>query len=208
MAKQEQAEENKSSSKSEKDETPTVQLRRSPRKHPESKQVTWKEEKLVEYANEQDKDNLDDASPSKTKTSSARHNSKNTSREKQETPAASADTLPATPSRKVRRLALPAPTNSTSSATTPKPMPVGTPIPKRKKLTPKSAGAGLLGPPAKTATSKTSSTSKSTVKGAASSVSTTTHMTSSIPKSQSLLKASSSAGATPMFKRVRTKKVA
>jgi hypothetical protein len=210
LSKEEQTGTRASPSTPNREETVTQSLRRSPRKHPGSKQVTWNEVKLAEYADEQDKDPeaVDDIpSPSKKKASTAKNHSKKCSSEKQ-----GADTsMPGTPSRKVKRLALPAPTSSTS---VPKPMPAGTPIPKRKKLVPKSPGTSLLTAPAKTATTKSisSSTAKPTPKVPASS--TTRHKKASgIPKIQSLLKAASSsssttssAGATPMVKRVRAKR--
>lgn len=221
LAKQEPPETKKSPSPSDQDETRTVSLRRSPRKHPGSKQVTWNEAKLVEYANvrDKDKDAVDEVpSPSKKKASSAKHHSKKPSGEKQ-----GADTaLPGTPSRKVKRLVLPAPASSASSSSSAaKPMPAGTPIPKRKKLLPKSPGTSLLAPRAMTATTAkpTSASTAKPISNVPASATTTTHKKASgIPKSQSLLKAAaassaaaavtSSAGTTPMVKRVRTRRVA
>ncbi|KAL1964713.1 hypothetical protein VTN77DRAFT_6739 [Rasamsonia byssochlamydoides] len=205
MAKRQQEEDTASSHLDNSD----ASTRRSERKRAGAKQVSWKEEQLVEYAeNSSSKDPVSGGSDKK-KTASARRNGKST---KETSPGA----LPATPPRRVRRLALPAATNTTTTSTSgtntnsattsssTKPIAVGTPIPKRKKLTPKSPSAGLLKRPAKGAMSKT-------VNSSSSSTTTTSSKTSNIPtsngKSRTLLKAGP-AGATPMPKRVRAKNVA
>ncbi|KAL1988216.1 hypothetical protein VTN96DRAFT_191 [Rasamsonia emersonii] len=199
------------------DNSDDAAARQSTRKRAGAKQVSWKEDQLVEYVDGKSKNSGNDVSggADKKKTAIRRNASKSTSREK-ETVAASPGS---TPKKPVRRLALPAATTTSSTTdsgatTSTKPISVGTPIPKRKKLTPKSPGAGLLKLPAKGALSKTvtSSSSKSGIKTTTSSTSSSKmSKTSSIPtsssKGQTLLKAGP-AGATPMAKRVRAKKVA
>lgn len=156
------------------------------------KQVSWRDEELVEYAPERQFESLESASPERKSGKSRSH------------------ALPATPSKKVRRINIAGPA-STSTSTNPimKPLSVGTPIPKRNKLTPKAPSESTLPKsrpsadkkPSEAATSKSSSVPKPVSQRA-----------SSIPKSKSLLKApslsaGSSAGATPVAKRVRAKKI-
>jgi hypothetical protein len=228
MAKRQQEEPDNSDSS-------TAPVRRSPRKRAGTKQVSWKEEQLVEYAVEKNKDSgsgddVVSGGADKKKTASLRRNgstSKSTTREREKEKEEAVAASPATP-RRVRRLALPTTTNITTTSTSAgadttsasttssaKPIAVSTPISKRKKLTPKSPGGGLLGLPAKAAISKTAnSSSKAGIKTAKTSSAATSKKTSNIPTStnggktqSSLLKVgSSSAGATPLPKRVRAKK--
>lgn len=180
--------------------------RQSTRKRAGAKQVSWREDQLVEYADSKSKTNSDDVADKKKTATLRRNAGKSTTREK-ETVAASPGS---TPKKPVRRLALPAAPTTTSTTTSganasTKPISVGTPIPKRKKLTPKSPGAGLLKLPAKGALSKTVTSSSTTT--TASKTSKTSSIPTSSSKGQTLLKAGP-AGSTPMAKRVRAKRVA
>jgi hypothetical protein len=165
---------------------------RAPCSPSRSKQVCWRDEELVEYAPERQFESLELQSPERKTGKSRTH------------------ALPATPSKKVRRvnMAAPAPAPAISNNPIIKPLSVGTPIPKRKKLTPKAPSTDSVSiKPAEPAVSKSSSVPKPVMQKA-----------SAIPKSRSLLKAptstsvstsitSSSAGATPVAKRLRAKKI-
>lgn len=156
---------------------------RAPRSPSRSKQVCWRDEELVEYAPERQFEALELQSPERKTGKSRTH------------------ALPATPSKKVRRVNM-APAPAISNNPIIKPLSVGTPIPKRKKLTPKAPSTDSVSiKPAEPAVIKSSSVPKLAVQKA-----------SAIPKSRSLLKAptsitSSSAGATPVAKRLRAKKI-
>ncbi|EED24231.1 conserved hypothetical protein [Talaromyces stipitatus ATCC 10500] len=184
--------------------------RQSPRKRSSKpKQVCWKEDKLVEYAPEKISVSIESPSPSKKKSSSSR-------REGSKSTAATTQALPATPSKKVRRINLPASSSDDTSARAFKPMPAGTPIPKRKKLTPRLKS---------TSESSSSRSSRDTVPAAAPTTKTATKQApssqqslpkiSGIPRSKTLIKppvsstpATSAAGATPIVKRVRARRAA
>ncbi|KAH8697569.1 hypothetical protein BGW36DRAFT_378935 [Talaromyces proteolyticus] len=211
-AKQEQSDDGEASSHSPPSEEPVVQVRRSPRKHPGSKQVWWKEDKLVEYAPEKLDETVYGSSPDKI-AEKLRHDGSNkaSTRDKYESKA---HTLPATPSKKVRRINMLAPASTSAPI---KPLTVSTPIPKRKKLTPKapvrSAGADTT---SSTRLDKGAQEIAVTKPAASIAKAAVSKKASGIPKSKSLLKATSipssasimsSAGATPVAKRVRAKKV-
>lgn len=165
---------------------------RKGRARPGSKQVCWRDEELVEYAPERQFEALELLSPERKTGKSRTH------------------ALPATPSKKVRRINMAGPAPAPASSNNPilKPVSVGTPIPKRKKLTPKAPSADSTVPtkPAELAVHKGSSVPKPV-----------TQKASAIPKSKSSLKAptsitsssaaASSTGATPVAKRLRAKKI-
>ncbi|CRG84820.1 hypothetical protein PISL3812_02010 [Talaromyces islandicus] len=171
---------------------------RAPSSRSGSKQVCWKDEELVEYAPETLFESLELPSPDRKAGKSRSH------------------ALPATPSKKVRRINMAAPASSNNPIINP--LSVGTPIPKRKKLAPK--------PPSTDSTVSKSRASADT-KLAEAAVTTKSssvpkpvmQKASAIPKSKSksLLKAptpisssittTTSAGATPVAKRIRAKKI-
>jgi hypothetical protein len=187
---------------------------RRSRKHATGpKQVCWKEDQLVEYATENKSPVTESPSPGKKKSSSSR-------REESKSASVTTHVLPATPSKKVRRINMA--TSSTSmddtARATSKPMPVGTPIPKRKKLTPRLKSTTTA---AKTVEFSSDHSSRDTLPSAAAKTAIkqmapplaqqTTSKMSGIPRSKTLIKPSapstststSSAGATPIVRRVR-----
>ncbi|OKL60124.1 hypothetical protein UA08_04675 [Talaromyces atroroseus] len=199
------------------------QHQRSPRKHAKSRQVLWRDDKLVEYAPEKIYQTSESPSPGKKK--SRREGSKI----KQETTTAPA--LPATPIKKVRKINMAAmnssnrdmTANANSTAISTKPLAAGTPIPKRKKLTPRVPRGSTTSTTATAATASTAelpshhssktASSATTTNKQSSAMSSSQHISqkvSGIPRSSSLVKApgSSSAGATPMVKRVRARRTA
>jgi hypothetical protein len=190
---------------------------RQSRKHATGpKQVCWNEDQLVEYAPEKRSSPATDSpSPSKKKGGSSR-------REGSESAPVTTHALPATPSKKVRRINMA--TSSTSMDDTAraisKPMPVGTPVPKRKKLTPRLKSTTSA---TKTVEFSSDHSFKDPLPSAAAKAATrqmappsqqTASKMSGIPRSKTLIKPSapatttstSSAGATPMVRRVRARR--
>lgn len=187
---------------------------RQSRKHAtRPKQVCWKEDQLVEYAPEKRSSPASESpSPSKKKASSSR-------REGSKSTSVTTHALPATPSKKVRKINMA--TSSTSMDDTArsisKLMPVGTPIPKRKKLTPRLSSTTT----ASSVELSSDHSSRDTLPSAAAKAatkqmapSTQTSKMSGIPRSKTLIKSSapsasmptSSAGATPMVRRMRARR--
>lgn len=205
-----------------------LQPRRSPRKHVGSKQVGWGENKLVEYAPEKTFRAEESPSPGKKKASSSRREGSN---DRQDASTVT-HPLPATPSKKVRKINMIVPTSmnnasvsltDTNVSAINKPMATGTPVPRRKRLTPKlprntGTTASVAEPSTSHKSSKATSASAATpeIRGAGkkqSSAVSTSHSTipkaSSIPRSKTLNPpGTSSAGATPMVRRVRTNRAA
>lgn len=224
MSRQESSEESLSAEEKEKSQS---------RKHAGSKQVCWRDEQLVEFAPERTFQALE--SPKKSSTSR-----REGSKPRQETTAMTNQALPATPSKKVRRVNMAAmnsnnTTTDTNSATANKSVAAGTPIPKRKKLIPRVPRGSVAATATATATATNTSTSTNTAKpssqhpsktpsaatttaptsvnrqsSAVSSSQHTAQKASGIPRSKTLSKTAgaSSAGATPMVKRMRARRTA
>ncbi|QGA17721.1 hypothetical protein EYB26_005397 [Talaromyces marneffei] len=188
---------------------------RQSRKHATGrKQVCWNEDKLVEYAPETGSSPATESpSPDKKKSSSSR-------REEHKSTSVTTHALPATPSKKVRRINMA--TSSTSMDDTAraisKPMPVGTPIPKRKKLTPRPKSTTTA---AKTVEFRSGHSSRDTLPSAAAKTATkqmappaqhTASKMSGIPRSKALSKPSAPSTSTstsssgPIVKRVRARR--
>lgn len=181
------------------------------------KQVCWKEDQLVEYAPEKRSSSIESPSPGKKKSSSSR-------REESKSTSVTTHALPATPSKKVRRINMA--TSSTSmddtARATSKPMPVGTPIPKRKKLTPRlkstttAASSVEFSSDHSSRDALPSAAAKAATKHVAPPAQQTASKMSGIPRSKTLIKpaapstsmptSTSSAGATPMVRRMRARK--
>lgn len=188
---------------------------RQSRKHAAvPKQVCWKEDQLVEYAPEKRSfPATESPSPNKKKGSSSR-------REGGMSVSVTTHALPATPSKKVRRINMSTSGTSTDEAAQAisKPMPVGTPIPKRKKLTPR-----LKSTPASSVEFSSDHPTRDMLSSAATKIATkhiappaqqTASKMSCIPRSKTLIKPSapstftttSTAGATPMVRRMRARR--
>ncbi|KAF3393108.1 hypothetical protein DPV78_009826 [Talaromyces pinophilus] len=181
------------------------------------KQVCWKEDQLVEYAPEKRSSPATESpSPGKKKSSSSR-------REESRSTSVTTHALPATPSKKVRRINMA--TSSTSvdgTRATSKPMPVGTPIPKRKKLTPRLKSTTTAASTVEFSSDHSSrdplpsAAAKTATKQMAPSTQQTASKMSGIPRSTTLIKpaapstsmsaSTSSAGATPMVRRMRARR--
>lgn len=182
------------------------------------KQVCWKEDQLVEYAPEKRSSPATESpSPGKKKSSSSR-------REESRSTSVTTHALPATPSKKVRRINMATSSTSVDGTTraTSKPMPVGTPIPKRKKLTPRLKSTTTAASSVEFSSEHSyrdplpSAAAKTATKQMAPSTQQTASKMSGIPRSTTLIKPSapstsisastSSAGATPMVRRMRARR--
>lgn len=187
------------------------------------KQVCWKEDQLVEYAPEKRSSPATESpSPSKKKSGSLSR------REGDKSTLVTTHSLPATPSKKVRRISMAA-SNTTTDDTAQvsnKPVPMGTPIPKRKKLTPRlktSSTAAVAAAAAASSDSSSDHSSKGSLPSAVAKKASKqtapiaqppTSKMSGIPRSKTLVKPAPpststsipSAGATPMVRRVRPRR--
>lgn len=182
-----------------------------------AKQVKWKEDdKLVEYFYHNEKENDDTAASKSKKKSSKKLALQDDSDNEQKRPA--------TPVRRMTRFmsflgAQAMPPLSGQMAAASKLKAPGTPVPsQRKKLTPKSPGAGLARPPAKPSARKPGTTSASSSspprsgnsKKSGTSTKAKSQDQSVLTKAASrskLVMSAAPAGSTPMVRKVRAKRI-